>query len=129
MSRERRRYFGRGLDVGTSFVRCAEMQGQEIVLRSERSAFIDLDQAGDFTEGMLGMAKLDYVKNGDQLRIVGNKAIEFANIAHTDARRPLRTGLISPSEEEALPMMELIVRYVAGEARQGGEPLYFSVPG
>ena len=129
MSRERRRYFGRGLDVGTSFVRCAEMQGQEIVSRSERSAFIDLNQAADFTEGMLGMAQLDYAKTGDQLRIVGTKAIEFANISQTDARRPLRTGLISPSEDEALPMMELIVRNVAGEARQGGEPLYFSVPG
>ena len=88
MSRERRRYFGRGLDVGTSFVRCAEMQGQEIVSRSERSAFIDLNQAADFTEGMLGMAQLDYAKNGDHLRIVGTKAIEFANISQTDARRP-----------------------------------------
>ena len=128
MARERRRYFGRGLDVGTSFVRCAEMQGQETVSRSERSAFIDLDQ-DDFTEGMLGMAKLEYVKNGDKLQILGNEALEFASISGKVARRPLRKGMISPSEDEAIPMIERIIRGVAGEARQAGEPLYFSVPG
>ena len=128
MARERRRYFGRGLDVGTSFVRCAEMQGQETVSRSERSAFIDLDQ-DDFTEGMLGMAKLEYVKNGDKLQILGNEALEFASISNKEARRPLRKGMISPSEDEAIPMIERIIRGVAGEARQAGEPLYFSVPG
>ncbi len=114
--------------MGTSFVRCAEMQGQEIVARVERSAFIDLDQS-DFTEGMLGMAKLDYIKSGNKLRIVGNEAMDFASISDREARRPLSTGIISPSEDEAIPMIERIIRSVAGEARQAGESLYFSVPG
>ena len=128
MSMERRRYFSRGLDVGTSFVRCAEMQGQEVVARAERSAFIDIDQS-DFTAGMLGMAKLDFVKSGNKIQIVGDEALDFASISDTTARRPLSAGIISPSEEEAIPIIERIIRGVAGEARQGGELLYFSVPG
>jgi len=120
--------FGKGLDVGTSFVRFGERQGQEIVFRSERNAFIDVDRY-DFTEAMLTLAQVEYVKSGDQLYIVGNQAMEFANISNRDARRPLRSGIISPSEKEALPMIEMIIRAIVGRPIEEGEPLYYSVPG
>ena len=97
-------YFGQGLDVGTSFVRSAERGGQEVVFRSERTAFVSVDQT-DFTESMLAMADMEYVKSGDDIFIVGNAAMEFANVSYQNVRRPLRNGLISPSESEALPMI------------------------
>jgi len=64
-----------------------------------------------------------------QLYIVGTKAMEFANVLTRDARRPLSSGIISPSEKEALPMIEMIVRAVGGNPKQAGEVLYYSVPG
>ena len=130
MNRDRWQDFGKGLDVGTSFVRVGERQGQEqeVVFRSERNAFIDVDRY-DFTEPMLTLAQVEYVKNGDALYIVGNQAMEFASISNRDARRPLRSGIISPSEKEALPMIEMIIRAVVGKPLQQGEPLYYSVPG
>ena len=128
MSREQYKYKGKGLDVGTSFVRSAERSGQEVVFRTERTAFVDVDQ-NDFTESMLAMADMEYVKSGNDVFIVGDKALEFANISDRNARRPLRSGLISPVETEALPMIEMIVSRVAGAARQSGEPLYYSIPG
>lgn len=120
--------FGKGLDVGTSFVRSCERQEQEVVIRSERNAFIDIDRL-DFTEAMLTRAQVEYVKSEDQLYIVGNKAMEFANISNRDSRRPLSSGIISPSEKEALPMIEMIIKGVLGPPRQSEEPLYYSVPG
>ena len=128
LSREKRRHFGKGLDVGTSFVRSAERSGLEVVFRSERTAFVSVDQA-DFTESMLDMAGMEYVKSGGGIFIVGNTAMEFANVSDQDLRRPLRNGLISPSESEALPMIEMIIPRVINEARQSGEPLYYSIPG
>ncbi|MFQ5840853.1 MAG: hypothetical protein ACE5I8_00335 [Thermodesulfobacteriota bacterium] len=119
---------GKGLDIGTSFVRSAERQAREIVFRTERNAFIDIEQQ-DFTEAMLTRARVEYVKSGDQLHIVGNKAMEFANVSNRDARRPLSSGIISPSEKEALPMIEMINKGVLGMAEPDGEPLYYSVPG
>jgi len=119
---------GKGLDVGTSFVRSCERQGQEVLIRSERNAFIDIDRL-DFTEVMLTRAHVEYVKSEDQLYIVGNKAMEFANVSNRDCRRPLSSGIISPSEKEALPMIEMIIKGVLGPPRQNGEPLYYSVPG
>ena len=115
MSIERSRYFGKGLDVGTSFVRSAERSGQEVVFRAERNAFASVDQS-DFTESMLAMADMECVKSGDDIFIVGNAAMEFANVSDQNVRRPLRNGLISPSESEALPMIEMIVSRMIGPA-------------
>lgn len=119
---------GKGLDIGTSFVRVAEQCGREIVYRAERNAFIEIDRS-DFTETMLTQSGVEYVISESQLYIVGNKAIEFANMLTLDARRPFSRGIISPSEKEALPMIEMIVKAVGGSPKQPGETLYFSIPG
>lgn len=128
MARDSTQDFGKGLDVGTSFVRLAEKQGQDIVLRSERNAFIDVERYG-FTEAMLTQAQAEYARDGDHLYIVGNKAMEFANVLGRDARRPMNSGIISPSEKEALPMIELIVKGIVGHPRYERETLYYSMPG
>jgi hypothetical protein len=114
--------------VGTSFVRSAERIGQEVLFRSERTAFVGVDQT-DFTESMLELADMEYVKSGEDIYIVGSAALDFANVSSQNMRRPLRSGLISPSEAEALPMVEMIISRVAGAARQSGEALYYSIPG
>lgn len=119
---------GKGLDIGTSFVRAAERREREIIYRTERNAFLDIGRY-DFTETMLTRSGVEYVISGDQLYIVGTKAMEFANVLTRDARRPLSSGIISPSEKEALPMIEMIVKAVGGSPKQAGEILYYSVPG
>jgi hypothetical protein len=128
MGRTHNQNLGKGLDVGTSFVRAAEQHGQEIVYRTERNAFIDIGQA-DYTETMLRRSGIEYVISEGQLYIVGNKAMEFANLLALDARRPFSRGIISPSEKEALPMIEMIVKAVGGSPERSGETLYYSIPG
>jgi actin-like ATPase involved in cell morphogenesis len=119
---------GKGLDVGTSFVRFAERRGPDIVLRSERNAFIDIERHG-FTETMLTEAQAEYTRYDDHLYIVGTNAMRFANVLGRDARRPMSSGIISPSEKEALPIIELLVRGVVGPPRYAQEALYYSMPG
>jgi hypothetical protein len=128
ISKEQRRYSGKGLDVGTSFMRCAERSGQEVIFRFERSAFIDVDKK-EFTESMLELADMEYIRSGNELFVLGDKAMELATISSRKLRRPLRNGLISPSEEDAVPIIEMILSRVVGPARQSGEALYFSIPG
>jgi hypothetical protein len=120
--------FGKGLDVGTSFVRFAERQGQDVILRSERNAFIDITRYG-FTESMLTSVGAEYARDGDQIHVVGDKSMRFAYVLGRDARRPISSGIISPSEKEALPMIELILRGTMGRPRDEGETLYYSMPG
>jgi len=119
---------GKGLDVGTAFIVYAEQRGNRVVFRTQRDAFFDIDYS-DFTKQMLINAKVDYIEKDDRLYVVGNEAMEFANTFHADTRRPLRRGVISPSEREALPMVELIVSSVVGKPSYQGEIIYYSTPG
>ena len=119
---------GKGLDVGTAFVYCAEKQGNKISFRTQRDAFFDIEYS-DFTKEMLTTSKVNYIQKDEKLYVVGDEAIKFANIFNKNARRPLSKGIISPSEREALPMIELIIKSVVGKPKYKGEIVYYSIPG
>lgn len=119
---------GKGLDIGTSFIECAEKKGEKIVFKRERNAFFEIEHT-DFTKRMLAKSKVKYIQKENKLYVVGDEAIKFANMFNRDTRRPLSRGVISPSEKEALPMIELLIKSVVGEPKYKGEIVYYSVPG
>ncbi|MEK7523768.1 MAG: hypothetical protein AAB588_01930, partial [Patescibacteria group bacterium] len=119
---------GKGLDVGTAFIVGAEKRGKDIIFRSQRNAFFDIEHT-DFTKHMLTKTKVNYIERGNSLYVIGDEAIKFANIFSKEARRPLSKGVVSPAEKEALPMVELIVKMVAGKPKYPGEIIYYSLPG
>lgn len=119
---------GKGLDVGTAFIYCAEKQEGKIIFHRQRDAFFDIEYS-DFTKEMLTKSKVNYIQKEEKLYVVGDEAIKFANIFNKNARRPLSKGIISPSEKEALPMIELIIKSVAGEPKYRAETIYYSIPG
>ena len=119
---------GKGVDIGTMFVKCAYKEGDEIVFKSQRNAFFDVEHT-DFTKKILNNSKVKYIIKEDNLYVVGDEALEFANMFNKETRRPLSKGVISPTEKEALPMIELLIKSVVGEPAYKGEIVYFSVPG
>lgn len=119
---------GKGVDIGTAFVKCAEKQRDEISFRSERNAFFEVEHT-DFTKKILDNSKVKYIIKEDTLYVVGDEALEFANMFNKETRRPLSRGVISPTEQEALPMVELLIKSVIGEPSYKGEIVYYSVPG
>ena len=119
---------GKGVDIGTVFVKCAQKEGQELVFRSQRNAFFEVEHT-DFTKSILDNSKVKYIIKEDKLYVVGDEALEFANMFNKETRRPLSRGVISPTEKEALPMVELLIKSVIGEPTYKDEIVYFSVPG
>jgi hypothetical protein len=119
---------GKGLDVGTAFVYCAAMRGDSVVFRSQRDAFFDVE-VGDFAKEIFRKLRVRYIQKGERLYVVGDEAIRFANIFNRNTRRPMSRGVVSPEEEDALPMIELIIKNVLGVPRREGETVYFSLPG
>ena len=119
---------GKGLDIGTAFLVCAEKVGNDVVFRSERNAFFEVEK-NDFTKNMLDSSKVKYIIKEDKLYVVGDEALEFANIFNKDTRRPLSNGVISPKEKEALPMVELLIKTLLEQPSSEGEVVYYSVPG
>jgi len=118
----------RGLDIGTSFINCAENQGGRVKFRSVRNAFFDIDYT-DFTTQMLNRAEINYIKRDGRLYVTGTGALEFANIFNKEVRRPLKRGVISPKEKEALPLVEILIKSVLGPASRKEELVHYSVPG
>ena len=128
MENEKQKSLGKGLDIGTAFLVCAEKVGNNIVFRSERNAFFEIER-NDFTKNMLDSSKVKYIIKDDKLYVVGDEALEFANIFNKDTRRPLSGGVISPKEKEALPMVELLIKTLLEQPSSEGELVYYSVPG
>lgn len=119
---------GKGLDVGTAFIYCAQKSDEKVVFRTQRDAFFDVE-CSDFTKEMLGKCGVKYVQKGERLYVLGEDAIQFANVFNRNTRRPLRSGVLSPTEVDALPMVELIIKNVVGTPRTSGEIVYYSLPG
>ena len=119
---------GRGLDVGTAFVYCAQKRGLQVNFRTQRDAFFDIERS-EFTENILKRSDVKYILSKDKIYVVGNDAIRFANVFGRNTRRPLKSGVISPEETEALPIIELIIKSVLGSPSEKDEICYYSVPG
>lgn len=118
---------GKGLDVGTAFIYCAEREKGDVVFRRQRDAFFNIEP-GDFTKKMLNKIGVKYIEKDETLYVIGDEAMEIANILKRELRRPLRKGVISPSERESLPIIELIIQSVIGRPKCKGEIIYYSVP-
>lgn len=118
---------GKGLDIGTANLVAAEDENGTITLRKQRNAFIDVP-SDPYTRAMLTRLKVPYVVHGGKFYVLGDAAFELANVLNRNTRRPMKDGLISPREVDALPVMKLLIQSILGAARAEGETCYYSVP-
>jgi hypothetical protein len=119
---------GKGLDVGTANL-AAAVQNSEggITVTVERNAFLDIP-SDVYSKSMLTKLKVPYVVHNNKLVVIGEAAFELANVFGRETRRPMQDGLISPNEQDALPMMKMIIQKLLGEPRVQSENCYFCVP-
>lgn len=118
--------FGVGLDIGTMNIVAARQgsQGKNSITQI-RDAFLDLPRE---SKKVLNMSKVPYVEMGDEILILGDKALQVANMFGKEARRPLAAGLVSSSETDALPVLYTLIESVLGKPKIEGEHCFFSVP-
>ena len=117
----------RGLDVGTMNIISARQDNDETEFIQQRNSFVELEYS-DMAEKMLTRSDVLHIRRGNQVYIVGDDALNFANIFNEETRRPMQRGILSRDEKSAIPMIKLIVEQVVGEPEQSRERLYFSKP-
>ena len=121
--------YGKGLDVGTCNLVAAEQNEKgEVELRPKRNVFIDVP-IDAYTKNMLTRLNVHYVVQGKKMYVLGDHAFELANVLNRNTRRPMKDGLISPKETDALPVMKLLIGSILGEPRVKDEVAFYSVPG
>jgi hypothetical protein len=125
MSNESNKKYGIGLDVGTMNLICARYEGQGVDIQVMRDAFLDLEVESKKT---LKMSQVDFIEIADQLIVLGEPALQMANLFKREVRRPLSKGLISPGELKLHIVLSKLVYAILDEARVTGEHCYYSVP-
>ncbi|MFB6126196.1 MAG: hypothetical protein ABEJ79_02700 [Halolamina sp.] len=116
-----------GLDVGTMNILSSEQDGGETVFVQQRNSFVEIEYS-DMAEQMLNRSDVLHIRKDDKVYVVGDDALNFANIFNKETRRPMQRGILSSDEQSAIPMMKLIIEQVVGEPDHPNERLYFSSP-
>ncbi|WP_247010089.1 hypothetical protein [Halorientalis litorea] len=117
----------KGLDVGTMNILSARQDGTDTVFVQQRNSFVEIEYS-DMAEQMLSRSDVLHIRKDDKVYVVGDDALNFANIFNKETRRPMQHGILSSDEQSAIPMMKLIIEQVVGEPDYPGERLYFSSP-
>jgi hypothetical protein len=117
---------GVGLDVGTMNIVSGRTttKGDFETIRI-RDAFIDLDIEAKKT---LRLSKVNFVEQGGQLIVLGDSALNMANLFKREIRRPLSRGVIASGELEAQQILSLLVFHVLQEPTVDNEHCFYSVP-
>lgn len=119
---------GKGIDIGTANLAAAVQDAEGgITVTVERNAFLDIN-SDVYSKNMLTKLKVPYVVHNGKLVVIGESAFELANVFGKETRRPMKDGLISPDEVDAMPMIKMIISKVLGEPRVQGETCVYCVP-
>jgi len=90
---------GSGIDIGTGFCVASTIIGDEITYRTQRDAFFSIEN-NEMSKGMLDKLEANYIISEDKkkLYVVGEEALQMANVFNKETRRPLAKGCISTRE-------------------------------
>jgi hypothetical protein len=116
----------KGLDLGTSRIVLATLDGQKVEFSRQLNAFVDIPYS-KMTEQMLAREAILHQVEGAHIYAYGNRADEFAKFIGGDARRPMQSGVLNPDEPKNRQMIELLLSNLCGKAAEG-EKLCFSIP-
>jgi hypothetical protein len=117
----------RGIDVGTMNIVSAKQESNETVFVSQRNSFVEIEYS-DMAERMLSRSDVLHIRKDDKVYVVGDDALNFANIFNEETRRPMKHGILSSEEQSAIPMIKLIIEQVVGDPERPNERVYFSTP-
>lgn len=114
-----------GLDIGTMNLVAARETSGAVDIERIRDAFLDLPATA---KRMLKLSNVAFVEREDEILLLGDHALEMANVFGREARRPLRDGLISPDEFDSLEVLSFLLAAVVQTPRKENEICCFSVP-
>ena len=111
----------KGLDCGTSFYIAAT----EELVKKQRNAFLTVDGEVNQVKRMLKRQGIPFVEKAGKVHIVGQHAFNYAQIFSTaELKRPMKSGLLNPTEKDVLPVLNAIIGELLGDAVDGETCVY-----
>jgi len=104
-----------GLDCGTSFY----ISAREKSIKKQRNAFLTVDGDAEQSKRMLKRQRIPFVEKAGKVHIVGKHAFNYAQIFSTATlRRPMKDGLLNPTEKDSLPILNAIIGELLGKSKK-----------
>jgi hypothetical protein len=124
---------GVGLDVGTSFLVAGRFGNDgKIGFKKMRDCFIQLEPKtpinAKFIKKGIEDRNAPYIEKDGSFYVLGEESFLMANERHITTRRPMHRGVLAPSETEAFPILQELIKRLVGTPKVKGETLIFSVP-
>jgi len=113
-----------GLDVGTMNLVCTRSDTNETKITRNVFLPVSSDEIG-----MSDLSDLSHIVNEDgDMFIIGEDAFKFSNIFGQEVRRPMKRGVISSDEIDAVEILTLIIKDLIGDLN--GQQTYctYSIP-
>lgn len=117
---------GVGIDIGTMNIVSARQSEGQVKTKRVRDAFLDLEVDA---KKSLKMGRVTFYQNKKgQLIVLGDSALNMANLFKREVRRPLAKGLVSAGELDAIEVLSNLVFSTLEEPLVKNEHCYYSVP-
>jgi len=115
----------KGLDCGTGNYVAATKNN----IRLQRNAFLTIEHTAT-TKKSLKRLNIPFVEMNNRVHVVGRHAYEYAQIfGNSELRRPMASGLLNPKEQDAFPVLRLIIKDILGSPAEENELVVYCVPG
>jgi len=113
-----------GLDVGTMNLVCTRSDTKETKIT--RNVFLPVSKD---EINISDLSELSYIENSDnELFIIGEDAFKFSNIFGQEVRRPMKKGVISSDEIDAVEILTLIIKDLIGDLKGHQAYCTYSIP-
>jgi hypothetical protein len=118
--------YGKGLDVGTSRLVAAWKESDKDVVVSLRDCYFELkDDDIDFIQKQ-GDWKLTTI-NGRSFALADD-GLTVANWVKQEVKRPMSKGVLNPTDDDAVDILEELIGKILGAPRYPGEICVCSIP-
>jgi len=116
-----------GLDVGTSRIVVARTGDRKYRYDTQLNAFLTLPHS-KLAVSLLERENVFHEVKGSEIVVSGNDAQKFAEVFHTETRRPMANGVLNPQEPHALTVVRAIITKLLGPAASEKQKVFFSIP-
>lgn len=112
-----------GIDCGTMNLCCARSGSDEV--KRIRNVFLSVTEEEIPTSDL---SNISYVRDEDNIYIIGDDAFKFANLFGQPLQRPMAKGLISAKEIDAANVLSLMIKSLVGNIKNKDVKCNYSIP-
>jgi len=116
-----------GVDIGSYRIGVSCSAPDGITHHSRLNFFFSIPYS-KLTREVLDKKGIDYFVDDDSLVVIGDAADRFSMVMNAQVRRPMRAGLLNPSETKGQRVLQKIVEGLVSPAERPGDLVCINVP-